>query len=189
MLAESQQQQQQQQASRSSSPAEPSSPAPAPAVKTKEDEINLEYLRNVILKFLENKPTRVSMCSRTVIDMSLIFLCNLGTIDPCINHDAKVQPWRDQAIASQSIEDSQLPTPLPIHIEYNFTHFTCSNTSHHAAFRLSLHGLVYIDYKDMRGEKEKVLMVNSWRRLLHAQEPHYAYASRLDMSYSWEHGL
>lgn len=47
-------------------------------------------------------------------------LFTLGTIDPCIDHDVKVQPRRDQTIASQSIDASLLlPIPLPLHIDYN----------------------------------------------------------------------
>lgn len=47
-------------------------------------------------------------------------LFTLGTIDPCIDHDVKVQPRRDQTIASQSIDASLLlPIPLPLLIDYN----------------------------------------------------------------------
>lgn len=48
----------------SSAPSRPSSSsrAESPVMKSKDEELNLEYLRNVILQFLEHKEMRVRRC-------------------------------------------------------------------------------------------------------------------------------
>ena len=86
------------------SPSRVSSPTPSTDAKQNEEEVNLEYLRNVILQFLEHKEMRVSFSSlySTALVIHMIITAQFGQ---SVIHHLAFYTARDSQIDRQGLGD------------------------------------------------------------------------------------